>query len=509
MGHRSPAPSFSTAIFPTSVLNELKTGGFVEIQPGMANQHSGRVVANELLEDFTARAHALRRYHLLAGDQPSELAAWVNHVYFTDQLLEVLWGVLCAGGIDERASLDDILRRYVVDHQWPAWVAASLNEPMADRILAVVSQAKSPIPLAGLAGHVAISDPNRVRIVIDKLIARMALFEDLRKSSWELIVGVLPTVRKSVILASMPRERPPLEEVETPREYGPDGSPVVNDIRAVLLEIASQPPRLRQDHALFHKEIARFQTALDPLPDWLLHAMKWSPDGRMNRAITWARVLGLARIELEANQLRLHVSPEGDGWLSDGAREDDLKIYDQLRSFESKDELYSEHLGLFLPGLNPWDYGGTADVYFLGSHIAALRVEKGRRPAAYWRATPAHYLAFRNQLDSSLSVLKVGVFYRLDTVESHIVFDKSNPLNLGLPPDEVAVFFLKKLTPADRPDREEIGRQAINAFVLQRLVPFGCMQAARDDSGRICIAQVPGSTLCSVVKSRVAKRLTT
>ena len=126
-------------------------------------------------------------------------------------------------------------------------------------------------------------------------------------------------------------------EAKKLRELGPEGSPVVNDIRAVLLEVASQPPRLRQDQALFHKEIARFQTSLDPLPDWLLNAMKWSDEGRLNRAIAWACVLKLARVSLEANPIRLHLDREGEEWLSAGAPEDSLKIFDFLRSFELRD----------------------------------------------------------------------------------------------------------------------------------------------------------------------------
>ena len=88
------------------------------------------------------------------------------------------------------------------------------------------------------------------------------------------MVGFLPAVREELIRASQPRERPPLVVCERPKEIGPDGSTIVNDLRAVLLEVVSEPPRLRQDQALFQKEVERFQAALEPLPAWLLEALK-------------------------------------------------------------------------------------------------------------------------------------------------------------------------------------------------------------------------------------------
>jgi soluble cytochrome b562 len=488
---RSTAPDVSISTFPPGVVEELSHGGFVKIVPGTRNGVRDRVVASDGLHEFAARAHTLRRYHLLADDQPSELAAYVDRVYFVDQLMEVLSGVLRKAGIECPARLHDLLNRYVLDHHWPAWVARSLNEPLADRILDVVRKGAGPIPVAELPARIAGSDPNKVCAVVDKLVARLALAEDIRSSRWELMVGLLPAVREKMTLAAMPRERPPLLECPSPRELGPDGSPVVNDLRAVLLEVASQPPRLRQDQTLFHKEIERFQTALDPLAEWLLDAMKWSAEGRLNRAVAWARALELANVEPAGEHIRLHLSPLGLEWLSGGALEDHLKIDNALSTFEPHSELYSPHLGLYSPGLYPFDIAGPSDVRFLGTHVTSLKVEKGKHPSHFWGAKPDDLLALRNQLDSALSVLKPGVFYRLDSIESHLVFAEHNPLNRGLPAEQVAVFWVSRPVPAARPQREEVGRRVVNTFVLERLLPFGCVRAAIDDDGRICIARGP------------------
>ena len=145
----------------------------------------------------------------------------------------------------------------------------------------MLREAKGPIPLAELPGRIEGSKPDEVRAVVDKLVSHLVLVEDLQPETWELMVGFLPAVREEMIRAGQPRERPPLVVCERPKEIGPDGSTIVNDLRAVLLEVASEPPRLRQDHALFQKEIERFQAALEPLPAWFLETLKSSDEAQV------------------------------------------------------------------------------------------------------------------------------------------------------------------------------------------------------------------------------------
>ena len=483
------APILSITPYSRATIEELSDAGFVEIQPGSGKGRRDRAVMSSGVRDFVVRAHVLRRFHLLDNDRPSEFAAYVSHAYPMSRLAEIVSGVLRAAGTEVPSQLDDPLDRYVIDDRWPARVARSLNEPLANRILAVVQQAKTPIPLAQLPERVEGSNPYDVRLVVDKLVVRLALVEDIQSATWELVVGILPAVREKISVAGLPRERPPLLPCESPKAFSPDGGPVVNDMRAVLLEVASQPPRLRQDQTLFHKEVERFQAALDPMARWLLDAMKWTEDGRLNRAMTWAQALRLARIEPEGKQIRLVLTPEGHEWLSGGAAEADLEIYRLMSTFEIIPELFSQHLDLFLLGLNPMDTLGPADVHFLGTHVVVLKLDGAKRPPQYFAAKPEDHLALREQLDTTLDRLKMDVFYRLDSVESHLAFGEHNPVNRGLPMEQVAVFWVTRSIPAGRLPREDIGRSVINAFLLERLVPFGCFRAAIDEEGRICIAR--------------------
>src|SRR5262249_4873707 len=164
--------------------------------------------------------------------------------------------------------------------RWPGWVARVLKDPLAERVLEALREAAGPIPLVDLPGRIPGSDPDEVRAAADKLIARLALVEDLQPGTFEILIGFLPAVREGLILGSRRRPRPPLVVCERPKEVGPDESAIVNDLRAFLLEVASEPPRLRLDTGLFQKELERFKAGLDPLPSWLSATLRWSDEGR-------------------------------------------------------------------------------------------------------------------------------------------------------------------------------------------------------------------------------------
>ena len=53
------------------------------------------------------------------------------------------------------------------------------------------------------------------------------------------------------------------------------------------------------------------------------------------------------------------------------------------------------------------------------------------------------------------------------------------------------VYWIDRPVPPLEEQREEIGRLLIDAFVRRRLIPLGCVRAAIDDAGKICIAREP------------------
>src|SRR5262249_60291209 len=120
-----------------------------------------------------------------------------------------------------------------------------------------------------------------------------------RRHSWAIS---LRRARGGGGRARRPGPRPPLVACERPAEVAPDDGPIIGDLRAFLLEVAAEPPRIRQDDDLFQKEVARFQAGLDPLPKWLMELLHWSDDNRLERALAWARTLDFVEHIVDGTQ---------------------------------------------------------------------------------------------------------------------------------------------------------------------------------------------------------------
>ncbi|MBV8430427.1 MAG: helicase-associated domain-containing protein, partial [Solirubrobacterales bacterium] len=465
--------------------------GFVEVQAARSRAFTDRVVACSGVYDFAIRLRSLRRFHLLAADRPGEFEKYVDYTCYGSALDGVINGVLRKAGIENYTYIDEALKRYVMHRRWPDWVAQSLKDPVAGRILDVLRAAEGPVPLAELAGRLDGGDPDSARAAVDKLITHLALVEDLRPDTWELMVGFLPAVREEILRANQPRQRPPLVIVEHPREVGPDGSVIVSDLRALLLEVVSEPPRLRQDHALFQKESERFLAPLEPLAPWLLPFLKWTDEGRLNQALAWARARGLVHGVIEEKQHRLFLTPKGQRWLSGGLDEQYAAVYGLLISPGARHDMFEPHLRHFYPGLDPFSDRGPGDMRFLSEPVLVMKVEKGKHPPYYWDAKPADHEALRKALDQSLSELKPGTFYRLDSVVSHLAFAEHNPLNRGLALDQIVVFWGSRPVPPLEEQREEAARLLLDSFLRRRLIPLGCVRAAIDGEGQLAVARQP------------------
>ncbi len=478
--------------FPPHILQELKDAGFVEVKSSNAKASSERVYANTGLYDFATRVRNLRKFHVLAADQPSEFAKYIGHTFHSGHLSAVITTVLSKAGIDTYVQVETAVERYVTRHRWPGWVARALDDPLADRILDAVQKAGGSLLLAELPDLIEGSPPEQLRSVVDALISRLALVEDLQTETWELMVGLLPVLREDIVRASKPRERPPLVVCELPKEVGPDGGVIVDDLRAVLLEVASAPPLLRQNQELYQKETDRFRAELEPMDAWLLSALKWDNEWRLNQILTWARCLQLVRNHSQERQVRLQLTPKGQAWLSGSVTEQYLEIYDVLRGIGPLNDVGVERRGFTFQGKNPFHNEKTGDGRFLGERVAVLKADK-RKVVSYTStdAKTEDEAAVREHLDRALAVLSPGVFYRLESVESHLAFGAFNPLNRGLPLDEIHVYWGHRSIPALDEEREEAGRRLISAFVWRRLIPLGCVRTGIDDEGRICIARAP------------------
>ncbi len=494
--HKEPAPygdppSAPREDFPPHVLAELIAAGFVRIDRFRSGAAPDRVVAGIGTNDFAWRGRILRRVHLLNANLPSELSRYVDEVFSRTDLVQAIAAILQTVGISEDYyRLDELLQRFIIDHRWHEWVTLAHAEPLAKSILKAVKEAGAPIPLLELCGRIAGTNPEKVRLVVDQLIGHLVLFEDLQPETWDILVGFLPAVREKIIQARRPRQRPPLEICESPAELAPPGSVLVNDLGAVLLEIANAPPRLRADHELYQREIDRFLSVLDPLPAWLLKAIDWSSQGRLGDAFEWARTLKLVTELAEVRSTRLHLSTKGRQWLSSSVEEQYMALIEHLTRAPAPENPFEQYEMLYSVGRKPSRAAVTDDARFFGENWTIQKVDTRKAREQNWGiARSSERLALQPHVERALAALKPGVFYRLDSVCLHLAFGAHNPLNVGLPPDRTQVTRAGRQVPSLAEEREDAGNYLIETFMRRRLIPLGCVRAAVDKEGKVCVAR--------------------
>src|SRR4051794_3819830 len=156
-----------------AVLAELLREDFI-------GRHLDGYVVSEAAVGFVNRVRSLRRYALLDGKQPSQFDRYVDQVFATFALGNVI-ATLAENhtGISGHGISGDVYELYVCRHFWPDWVAEHLGTPAARALLATVEQAGGPVPIARLAALVPEQHPSAVRSAYDDLVNHLALFEDL------------------------------------------------------------------------------------------------------------------------------------------------------------------------------------------------------------------------------------------------------------------------------------------------------------------------------------------
>ena len=395
-------------------------------------------------------------------------------------------------GIEDYLSFEAALGRYVVNRRWPGWVARTIKGPLAEKVIAAVRKAGGPVSIVELTKQIK-GDAEDVRAAIDRLVGHFALVEDFDQATWDIVVDLLPTVREGMERADRSGGRPALEVVKSPREFGPQGGFSVHDVRALLLEIASEPPRLRQDKAFFQKEVDRFLGALDPLPKWLADEVGWSVADRLEEAHVWARLMRLVEEQVDGKQTELVLSAKGEKWLAGPLEDQYTAIFDLLRARVARNAVYDPAVWFFYKDVfDPYSYNdrGPSDYRFLGDNVASLK--KGKSTSSYyWEAKPEDVEALRESLHRGFAPLAAGTYYRLESVVEHVVSGDANPLLLGLAQEEVVVYRNGQRIPALEELREAAGRAMLQVFIGERLIPLGCLQTAIDDAGRLCVARTP------------------
>lgn len=481
--------------FQPEILKELSDAGFLRVVPGELKTRPDRVVTVNDAGGFRTRVRALHRIRLLGSQEPGRLEKYINTACYPSRLVPFVSGVLREAGIDTVLTEEGALT-YLTSERWPDLVLKAVKDPVAEKVLNAARKSGEPLPIDDLPKLVKVKDSAQVRAALDRLVTYLALFEDLNDATLAIEVGLLPEVRARIAAAALKVDPPALAVCQSTRELAADTAPLIDDLRAFLLEVASDPPRLRQDGEIFSKETERFYQTMDPLPGWLADHLQVSPESRLDKAYSEASTLKLVKEHREGEkELRLRLTSAGQAWISADAREQYTKIYESFRKLPRQEKSYFDYeLGDYRnPYASHWSgyYSPyvLTDRVFLGAEVSVAPPRSGKGEKKSVTPTVNDLEAVREAVGKALLKLPEGVYHTLGSVTEHFVCGDRNVFLLGHGQEDVRVFDHGRPVPPLSEAREAVGRRALKDLVLARLIPLGALRAAVDDEGRLCVAR--------------------
>jgi hypothetical protein len=474
-GPQSVRPLNPVSTFDPTLVKEWREAGLIRDEDKA--RVPGFYVPSEAL-GFVTRLRALRRYGLLNPAAPSEVDRYVSYCFHSYDLQQALDHIVEKQIGMSRYSLGgDLFALFGKRRRWPDWVAGYLNDPLARPLLAAIEAAGGSLPLARLGEHFKRSTPADVRQTADRLVNHLALFEDLDPDTMEIVIGLLPAVLQDRRRAVEGAQAVPLKPGQ-PADAGPADGILVPDMRAVLLEVAGQPPRLRQNHTLYQKEEERFLAGLVPLPDWLDVARmgRTAVSLRLADALHVARRTDLAcEVKGHGDAVLLDLTAEGRRWLALPLEEQYACLYATFRDPQ---------------GYHP----GAVDSYFLGCNVSAAPATGDHfkdRSHFYGDLKAEDRQLLRDNLYRAFNELPVGTFVTLESFLRHASTGPNNPLLLGKAVSEVVVRKDARVVPPLGEFLEQVAQELLRAMLLGRLMGLGCVQLAVDDSDELLLARLP------------------
>ena len=463
--------------FSPEVLKELSSAGLVELGT-LGKKEVPNVVVPDPALMFAHVVHSLHNYHLLREDQPPPLKNYLNQRFDKYSLLQKIRQILRAQNMEPINAYEDELLKYVVSRHWPEWVAGHLKDVVLQRILEVLQREKEALTLAELRQRLPQIAPAEVQKGVDQLIAHAAVFEDLHPQTMELVVGLLAGVRQDMARATQPQKRPRLVVCRQFEDRAPAGGWLINSLRAFLLELVNEPPRLCQNGTLFQKEEPRLRETLEPLPVWLAPSLHPDAEMHLDEVIRWAAQIGLTRSSRETGVKRLEPSQRGQKWLAKDLWEQTIWIYKWFNRLDQREQSV------------PY-YSPSGDHLFLGSSVYVVSATQKQPQLMWWTEDKEQYQALRQALHQAFAVLSPGVPYQMSSVLQHLAFGPHNPLLLGRDLRQVRIRFNQRFLPPLEEEVEKTATEVLNTFITTRLIPLGAVEAGVDASGQLCLVRLP------------------
>lgn len=453
------------------VSEALIRAGFVQRARGRGQKEF--LVRAPDAEAFAERLRTIRAMNFLHNEK-SSIHSYAFYELQHPSLNTDLAAVFRIAGLKRSRPMDSGLDTIVRHHQWPEWVAKKLGDSSAALLLDRLTVAEKPVPLLELVGSVADRPEDSVRLALGRLILHLAVFEDIDDGTGQLVAGLLPQVRTRLAASKKDRVCPPLVRCEQPAQQGPEGAVVLNDLRSFLLELAAGPVPIRQDGKIYQKELSRFVTGLEPLPEWFTTATSINGETRIETALNLARQHALVVEDQTKSRPQILLSPAGQNWPGRSARQQIQMLYSSYQA---------------LPRMH---FGYEGDYNLLGIAVGAVPIDSKFNEAAFpWSLAPKQVHALRHAVYAALQQLTPGVYYTLDSVSAHLSFRANNPLLLGRDPLHVAIsWYGQRLAPFED-QAEQAAQDLFRALFASRLLLLGGARAGLDAGGALVVALQP------------------
>jgi hypothetical protein len=211
--------------------------------------------------------------------------------------------------------------------------------------------------------------------------------------------------------------------------------------------------------------------------------------------------MGLVVFDTDGDRRSLNIAAKGQKWLSGNLDDQYLQVYKFYQGKRSKRprpvnidevEFEDEHDDGDDEGELAYADYSIGDANYLGVSLSCIKRTKALDEyLSYDQTRSRDTTALRKSLYTALATLPVGAFHRVDSVLSHFAFTGRNPLELGLESDNVRVSLQGRPIPPLAELREDACRTALHSLFALRLIPLGCVRAALDEGGQLCVARLP------------------
>lgn len=445
---------------------ELARGGFVRLA-----ETSGREMAYQRDEvaNFAARVRGLVRYPVLDAKAPNAFLEFTNFAYAHYQLKQTIDSILKKNGIASQVSFGTVFDSYVARRRWPEWVANYLGLPLAGQLIGLVEASATPIYLTELQRRLPKEDPLQTRNALEGLVRHLVLFEGLDPVTLRLVIGMLPSVRADREQARHPKPPPELIWV-VPESMDPDTGTTIPHMRGLLMELSAGRARLKQDGTPYQKDLDRLTACIDGVPVWA-SAYHTTSERLALIALRFARRMNFTQTVKEKAVDWLTLSEKGSEWLAQGLNQQYSIVYAALRE-------------------PPCD---QTDAVFTSSDVTSVPLEAGAEPEPYtYRSlTTLQRTPLREALYRALAEIPGEEFVTLESFLAYTLYRSHNPVLLERAAERVAVRIEGRLLPALEEQFEPAGRRLLSDLVRERLIPFGCVQAAHDHQKQLLIRRTP------------------